>query len=312
MWGLAFLNQTLALLGITAATIPIIIHLFFRQRFRRMPFTAVIFLRELQSRVARSLRLHDLLLLILRTLAILLVGLALGQPVLRFTHTALHGIGKRTTALILLDNSYSMARLRNNRPLFEHAKRTCRIIINALRRGDSIALWLVNENIEPQQTAPTVELKSVHRSIDEAKLSLLTTDLSSALNEAYRHMRGIKGANREIYLISDMQAIGWQKLLKGKLKIYSTPEVTLFLVDVAGTNTDNAAVLDARPVDSPPLPERQIMLRATLGNYGAARNATVTLLIDGKAVAYERVNLPPNGRTAITFHYRFDKRGMHW
>jgi hypothetical protein len=79
---LTFLNP-LYLLGLTAAAIPIVIHLLTRKRPRRIEFSSVAFLREVNVAQLRRFRLRELLLLALRVLAIALLALALSRPALK-------------------------------------------------------------------------------------------------------------------------------------------------------------------------------------------------------------------------------------
>ena len=76
---LSFMNPSL-LFGAAAAALPIIIHFLSRRRVRRLPFSDLRFLDEVQSRQARSLGIRRWLLLLLRVLAILLVALAAAGP----------------------------------------------------------------------------------------------------------------------------------------------------------------------------------------------------------------------------------------
>lgn len=69
-----------AIAGAAAATGPVVIHLLNRRRFRVVRWGAMDFLREAIRRNRRILELRDLLLLVLRTLAVLLFGLALARP----------------------------------------------------------------------------------------------------------------------------------------------------------------------------------------------------------------------------------------
>ena len=66
--------------GAVAAAGPIVIHLLNRRRFRVISWAAMDFLREAVKRNRRILKLRDILLLILRTAAVLLFGLALARP----------------------------------------------------------------------------------------------------------------------------------------------------------------------------------------------------------------------------------------
>lgn len=67
--------------GLVAATGPTIIHLLNRRRFRTVEWAAMDFLREAMQRNRRIMQLRDLILLVLRTFAVLLIGLALARPI---------------------------------------------------------------------------------------------------------------------------------------------------------------------------------------------------------------------------------------
>ena len=79
---MTFLNP-LYLFGLLAAGLPIVIHLLTRRRPKRIPFSSVEFLREVNVAQLRRFRLREFLLLALRTLAIALLALALSKPALK-------------------------------------------------------------------------------------------------------------------------------------------------------------------------------------------------------------------------------------
>ena len=76
---MAFLNP-LVLLGLAAAAIPLIIHLFNFRKPKQVDFSSLAFLRELEKRTMRRMRLKQWLLLLLRTLAIVCLVLAFARP----------------------------------------------------------------------------------------------------------------------------------------------------------------------------------------------------------------------------------------
>ena len=69
-----------AIAGALAAAGPVIIHLLNRRRFRVVHWAAMDFLKEAVRRNRRILEWRDLVLLLLRTLAVVLFGLALARP----------------------------------------------------------------------------------------------------------------------------------------------------------------------------------------------------------------------------------------
>src|SRR3954453_23259591 len=103
------LNPLMAWIGAFAVSVPIIIHLLNKRKFQKVLWGAMRFLRVSVEQNQRRLQIEDLLLLALRCLLLFLLGLALARPTLR----AFGGGGwfgqQKVTAVLLLDNSYSMS-----------------------------------------------------------------------------------------------------------------------------------------------------------------------------------------------------------
>ncbi|MDA0283118.1 MAG: BatA domain-containing protein, partial [Planctomycetota bacterium] len=77
-----FFAATFAIAGLVAAAGPIIIHLLNRRRFRVVEWAAMDFLRQAMQRSRRAIQLRDLLVLVLRCLAVVIFGAALARPFL--------------------------------------------------------------------------------------------------------------------------------------------------------------------------------------------------------------------------------------
>src|SRR5438309_11565024 len=76
---MAFLTPFM-LWGALAAAIPVAIHLFFRSRYRTVPWAAMKFLLTSVEQTSRRLRFQELLLLMLRILLLVVLALALARP----------------------------------------------------------------------------------------------------------------------------------------------------------------------------------------------------------------------------------------
>ena len=80
---LSFDASSFAIAGAIAASGPIIIHLLNRRRFKMINWAAMDFLREALERNRKVLHFRDILLLVMRILAVVLFGLALARPFFR-------------------------------------------------------------------------------------------------------------------------------------------------------------------------------------------------------------------------------------
>src|SRR3712207_9045250 len=107
----------LALAG--AAAVPLLIHLLRRRIGLRVEFPAVRYLARAEQENSRKLRLRNLLIMLLRVLAVLLVALAAARPVGRVA-----GVGHAPTALALVvDNSLSTSAVVEGQPVLDRLKR---------------------------------------------------------------------------------------------------------------------------------------------------------------------------------------------
>src|SRR5499433_547673 len=105
---MAFLNP-LFWFGLAAIAAPILVHLVRRTRARRVQFPALVFVRQVPQRTIRRRTLHNLLLLLLRCLAILLIVIAFTRPFFSGRSAAKENLSAGAT-VILIDNSLSMRR----------------------------------------------------------------------------------------------------------------------------------------------------------------------------------------------------------
>src|SRR5215469_9969712 len=101
----AFLNPWTMAIGGALISVPIIIHLINRMRFKRIRWAAMEFLLKAQKRMRKRLIIEQLLLLALRCLLVAMAGLL----VCRFVGGAFDlGGGKPNLHIAVLDDTLSM------------------------------------------------------------------------------------------------------------------------------------------------------------------------------------------------------------
>src|SRR5690606_2196017 len=93
--------------GLALGSIPIVIHLLHKRRYREVPWAAMRFLAAAAKKNARRLRLEQLLLLAVRVLILVLLASAMAQP-----YVESFGIASRPDApvhrVLVVDTSLSM------------------------------------------------------------------------------------------------------------------------------------------------------------------------------------------------------------
>ena len=132
---MTFLNP-LVLFALVAAAIPLAIHLFNFRRPRRIDYSSLAFLAELQISATRRLRVQRWLLLALRTLAIVCLVLAFARPTLHADASWMGG-GKWSVAVVI-DPSLSMA-LRSERGAYiDQVRSRAQALIASLDPSDEV------------------------------------------------------------------------------------------------------------------------------------------------------------------------------
>ena len=206
------LNPLMAWIGAFAVSVPIIIHLLNKRKFERVVWAAMRFLRLSVEQNQRRMRIEDLLLLALRCLLLLLLGLALARPTIRSLGAGGWLGQAKVTSVVLLDNSYSMSAADGAKSRFENAKEAAVKAIDSLPAGSSVAVLLASDATPSGPIPePTFDLDLARRTVRDAKVCDRSTNLYPAVKTAVDTLKNRRAGAREIYLVTDTQALGWKQ-----------------------------------------------------------------------------------------------------
>ncbi len=175
---MSLLNPGLFLAGILAVSIPIIIHLLFRQRRRPVPWAAMRFLLEAYRKQKRRLKLEHLILLVVRCLILACLAGALGRPLL----DALGALGPTGRDVYLLIDNGAAAGLRDaagDTALDAH-KSAARAMLEELGPGDRVGLITLGGPAESVVLPASSDFGAVRRLIEDLELTDAPTDLDGA------------------------------------------------------------------------------------------------------------------------------------
>jgi uncharacterized membrane protein len=235
---MSFLNP-IFLLGLAAVVAPIIVHLVRRTNARKVEFASLMFVRRIPQRTIRRRRLHNLLLLLMRCLALLLLVLAFARPY--FSGAGAEAGKNNRATVVLLDNSFSMRY--GNR--FDQAKTRARALINDTN-GEKVALITFGQGYDIVSRF-TTEAAKVQSFVDSAQPSLGGTDYVQALRGAESLLKESGTKEQRVVLISDFQAAGWNQ---AEASARLSKDVKLMTFDVGESEAPNLAITDisAQPV----------------------------------------------------------------
>lgn len=301
---LSFLN-TVILFGLVGVAVPVLIHLFARQKLQRIEFSSTEFLRRIQIRKMRRVRLRQLLLLILRCTVILLCVLAFARPTLR----SRSGMGQsqaRSSVVLLVDRSMSMRR----KGLFQKAKEKAASVLDLLHGGDEAALiWTGSSgDKEPSFKHSGYGLK---QAISNKKVSWMKSTVSKSIEEAAALLSQSHNLNQEIYLVTDLQTTGFP--IPSDSTFERNWEGTLFVLPIMG-ELDNVAVIDGGVENQIIQPGLPLRVFAEIKNCGKKRveEILVRIFLEGEAVAQKVISLNAGEMQRVSFRVMPKKEGCIW
>ncbi|MCW8129343.1 MAG: VWA domain-containing protein [Planctomycetota bacterium] len=321
---MAFLNALL--LGFTAlGSVPIIIHLLNKRRFRPIQWAAMEFLLQAMKQNSRRLQLRDIILMLIRTAAVVFLALALARPTIAGKVSLLGGRAN-TGAVILLDNSFSMGYNNGRETRFESARRQVKTIIERLDKGAWCALLTFNDSARSPMGDPSQNLAWIEQELEKsAYLSDGATNLERALNEVEKIFKtqNYAAAAKELYIVTDRQARAWDpknvsNSFGEKLKKLSE-EAIVFLVDAGDAGGENCAILDLQPSDTIVTAGSTVKFSVKIKNFGQAEvsGLNVDLYVDSSGAADERpvertaVNLEAGAVSTVQLETQFPGGGDH-
>jgi len=230
-------------LGAAAIAAPILVHLVRRTRARRVEFPTLYFVRQVPQRTIRRRTLHNVLLLILRCLAILLIVIAFTRPFFSGGSSAKTTTGAGATVL-LIDTSLSMKRDQ----LFPEAQRRAEAVIDDARNDEQIALLDFDKRYSVINRFGA-DKNRVRLGVHSLNVGWDGTDYEQALRGAESLLAELKtGGPKKIVMISDFQASGWNQTT-ATFKLAGDTQLTT--LDVGGNDSvPNVAVtnVEARGV----------------------------------------------------------------
>jgi hypothetical protein len=299
------------LLGTAAVAIPLALHFFFRSRYRVVPWAAMKFLLTSIEQTSRRLKFQELLLLLLRCALLLVLALALA----RFTGC---GRGGEVAAVFVIDNSYSMGARQGGKTRFEYVKDAALKAIDQLPPHSSVQIFTCAAKVSDPLLHDQGRLDQARKVIEALELTQESTDFSEGLAAALAHLKTAPSANRELYLFSDMQQMGWDQ--RGSEINNTLGEArtlaTVFLVRCGTQKLVNATIVGLVPQAPIPREKELTGFSVIVRNTGREpmHQVQVTLAVNGKFAQAESKTiseLPVGQARTVTLSARFDKPGLH-
>ncbi len=287
--------------ALAVISIPIIIHLFYFRRFKRVYFTNVRFLKEVKEETSNRQKLRNLLVLLMRCLAIAAMVLAFAQPFIPLGSGAKKG---EQAVSVFVDNSFSMNALSQDAPLLELAKQRARDIVTAYNVTDRFQI--LTNDFEGRDQRLVSKEDALSR-IEEIRTSPASRDLSKVLIRQQQCLNTGKQENRTAYLVSDFQTN------IADLSSFRDTLLDINLVPMRAVQARNVSIDSAwfeNPVQILNQPAN-LLVKISNRSDEAASDIRLSLLHDGQTKPVGAVNIPANGSLLDTVSFTVLHPGWH-
>ena len=257
------LNPGFLFAGTAAVAAPIIIHLLNRRRFKRIDWAAMDFLLEAQRLNRRRVKLEELILLLLRCLAMILIGLMIARPSLDINVSGILKSGQ-TERVIVLDDSLSMATVGKSGSSIDKASEILQKGIKSLSNINSQDIISVVRTTDPNKFSPNglpLTESSIGELLDEFK-GLEVTDsrgeLHSALSAVEKSFDSDKtNFNKVVYVLTDLRRMDWESSTKSgsdkgivqTLQSIADKAAGCYVVDLGAEVENNLLIEEVKPLD---------------------------------------------------------------
>ncbi len=305
-----FIHPAIFWTGLAAVSLPILIHILNRRRYRVHDWAAMKFLIESLRRNRRRLRIEELILLAIRCLAVLLVAAALA----RFSGCESMGLlpggdsGRRTT-VFLLDDSFSMAQKHGPSRVFSAAVTDLTEWLRVQKQTDTVAV-LLGASHKPREAffgpAFVTDRESLLVRIGALKPSDRRMRLSESLAAAEEIFRDDKPGTRQLFLLGDFRKADLSNRAEAdacrkRFESLRKMGVEVVAIDYGVPAGSNLTVRSISLLDEFAVANLPLRIGVTVANHGqqTVRNVPVRLSYGAREGEDSQVRLPAQTIPAI-------------
>jgi hypothetical protein len=300
-----FLNPSL-LWALSLIIIPIIIHLFNFQRPKKVLFTNVEFLRQVQQVSKSRNRLKHILIMLARMAFIAFLVLAFARPILPSQNADSSSLSASQQVSIYLDNSFSLQNEQDNKRLLDLGATYAQTIPELFPKSATFQLldnsFEGNTNFFYPKTSitdklSTIDFSGINRSFSEIHKKQLRT-FEAKSNQS-------NGEGGHIFWVSDFQ----KNTIPNLNEIEFDSAYNYYVLPVSPT-TISTLLIDSVWLDNPfvqPNAPQNITIRVRNLGTESVENKSLQLFIDNNQVSASVVSLPAQSSKEIEMNFSVTK-----
>jgi len=294
-----------------AAGLPVIFHLFLKQKKRLLLFPTLMFFHKTDPKLNSRRKIHQLLLLLMRVLLIAFILLALSRP--KFQSSV--QMGGKISAVVVVDNSGSMSDIAGDEMTkLEIAVEGAKRLVSML--GDNAGMNIVTLVEDPAVASGgslTSDTESLLATLDQIAPTDATGSAGNALAKAFGLLKADSGRGGVVHVFSDLQQAEWADDTLKSESAGNAINVILHRIESKTRRQANAAISSIQ------FPRQKILARHPLNigvvctnNSAAVANIRVNSIDNQDKKSTQKVVLEPGRSQIVEVAISPDTPGYHW
>ncbi len=266
------------------AALPVIIHIINLHRHKKVLFSNVYLLKQLEKETRNIRKIRDLLLLLIRVTAILALVFIFAGPTLK-NDTKLHTVKNKGIAFYI-DNSFSMSLQNSSGTLFDFAKTYAKKMASSFYKNSTLTL-ITNDNVYTGLT-----LEEFYSQIDKVKIGP-----SQPQPEA---LPGIIKSNfiGKIFIFSDFQ--------KGNFTSFTPDSSSIYYIFPLHSGNVSDIVLDTCYLATAEnTASNSLVFKITNKSGETVTELPVKLFVNSELKSIKNVNLEPESTVSDTIKFTY-------
>jgi len=288
-----------------ALAIPILVHLFNFRRPRKVLFSNLAVVRQVNQVVVQRIKLKQWILLLLRLLAVAAIVLAFAGPIIKndSVNAALQGA---RSVVIVIDNSPSMSASDARGIYLQQAKLTARAIVESHDPSDE---FQIQTSGRLRLNGPFMNRGQALTAIEKVDYQPSVLTLQELLAKADKLFSSASVAGHVLYMLSDFQST---TVLGDTLKRLPLPDNLKVNLLPVGERSQRNIYLSGAAFDNLIIEkDKPVTLRVTVNNDGDedVKNLGIRMEIDGKSAAIQQVDVPAQTKVETQLTFTTNKYG---
>ncbi|KAB2879609.1 hypothetical protein F9K33_08695 [bacterium] len=290
-----FLN-TIILSALALSLIPILIHLLNRKKSVLVQFSTLAFLKSLQKKKMKKIKIRQILLLILRTSILLLAVMAFARPVSKMESHGTIDAHAKTSVAIVIDNGIGASYISENGMILDAIKKKTEEILNYLKEGDEAAIIAGRRSLYSGNEGFTQNFTELKALVKSMSFSYANSNITESLFLANRKFESARNVNREIYVLTTFQASNFTDE-----KIILQNDIKTIFIDLSPKEMKNIGIRSVQVMSKIIEINKPVEIRVIIKNFGHnnAQDILLNAFLDGRRVGQSSVTLNADDESVV-------------